>query len=74
MISIAYVYTLFVITVVGFVCYRMIKKKSPPSNRYTPYDDITMGIKGDVRQQDNPIQDTKHHIQYEEKANNDKTV
>jgi len=68
----AYVYTLFVISVIGFVCYRLIKKESTPSNRYTPYDDITMGIKGDDIQQDNPIQDTKHHIQYEEKSNNDK--
>ncbi|WP_347941093.1 DUF3951 domain-containing protein [Peribacillus simplex] len=69
----AYVYTLFVISAIGFVCYRLLKKKSTPSNRYTPYDDITMGIKGDDIQ-DNPIQDTKHPIQYEEKSNNDKTV
>ncbi|MEF2098491.1 DUF3951 domain-containing protein, partial [Bacillus sp. CFBP9009] len=61
----AYAYTLFVISVICFVCYRLIKKKSAPSNRYTPYDDITMGIKDDDIQQDNPIQDTtNHHIQY----------
>ncbi|TDL84382.1 DUF3951 domain-containing protein [Vibrio vulnificus] len=71
----AYAYTLFVISIIAFVCYRLIKKKSAPSNRYTPYDDITMGIKNDDIQQDNPIQDTtNHHIQYEEKSNNDKTV
>ncbi|MET1180785.1 DUF3951 domain-containing protein [Peribacillus simplex] len=69
-----YVFSLFIIFVIGFVCYRMIKKKSIPSNRYTPYDDITMGIKDDDIQQDNPIHDTKHHIQYEEKSNDDKTV
>jgi hypothetical protein len=39
----------------------MIKKKSRPSNRYTPFDDIAMGIKDDIKQ-DNPIQDTKHHL------------
>ncbi|MES1042885.1 DUF3951 domain-containing protein, partial [Peribacillus simplex] len=69
----AYAYTLFVISVICFVCYRLIKKKSAPSSRYTPYDGITMGIKDDDIQQDNPIQDiTNHHIQYEEKSNNDK--
>jgi hypothetical protein len=68
----SYVYTVFIIFVIGFIVYRMIKKKSTPSNRYTPYDDITMGIKGDIRQ-DNPIQDTKHQIVYEEKPNKDKT-
>ncbi|WP_458353643.1 hypothetical protein [Peribacillus frigoritolerans] len=54
------------------VCYRLIKKKFAPSNRYTPYDEITMGIKDDDI---NPIKDTtNHHIQYEEKSNNNKTV
>ncbi|MCK2006175.1 DUF3951 domain-containing protein [[Brevibacterium] frigoritolerans] len=68
----AYVYTLFFISVICFVCYRLIKKKSAPSNRYTPYDDITMGIKDDDI---NPIQDTaNHHIQYEKKSNNVKTI
>ncbi|WP_410200466.1 DUF3951 domain-containing protein [Peribacillus frigoritolerans] len=41
----AYAYSPFVITVICFVCYRLIKKKSAPSNRYTPYDDITRKIK-----------------------------
>lgn len=69
----AYLYTLFIISVIGFICYRMIKRKSTPFNRYTPYDDITMGIKNDIKQ-DNPAQDTKHQIEYEERINNDKTV
>ncbi|WP_440705739.1 hypothetical protein [Heyndrickxia oleronia] len=43
------------------------------SNRYTPYDDITMGNKIDVKH-DIPIEDTKHIIQYDEKVENDKTV
>jgi hypothetical protein len=51
----AYAYTLFVISVICFVCYRLINEKSAPSNRYTPYDDITMGIKDDDI---NPIKDT----------------
>jgi amino acid permease len=68
----AYAYSSFVITVICFVCYRLIKKKSAPSNRYTHYDDITMGIKDDDI---NAIQDTtNHHIQNEEKSNNDKTI
>ncbi|MGE7602430.1 DUF3951 domain-containing protein [Peribacillus sp. NPDC097675] len=68
-----FVYAIFVISIIGLVCYRMIKKKSTPSYRYTPYDDITMGIKENIKR-DSPIQDTKHYIAYEEKANNDKTV
>lgn len=51
----------------------MIQRKSTPSNRYTPFDEITMGNKIDVKQ-DAPIQDTKHRIQYEERTDNDKTV
>lgn len=69
----AYVYTLFIIFVIGFIIYRMIKKKSTPSNNYTPYDDITMGYKIDMKR-DTPIEDSKHIIQYEEKAENNKTV
>ena len=68
----AYAYNLFVITVICFVCYRLIKKKSAPSNKYTPNHDITMGIKDDDI---NLIQDTtNHHILYEEKSNNEKTI
>ena len=69
----AYVYTLFVILVIGYVVYRIYKKNSSSSNRYTPYDDITMGNKTDVKR-DGPIEDTKHIIQYDEKVENDKTV
>ena len=69
----AYLYTLFIISVIGFIGYRMIKRKSTPSNRYTPYDDITMGIKIDIKQ-DGPTKDTKHQIDYEERINNDKTL
>lgn len=28
--------------IVVFTVYRVLKKKSLPSNRYTPYDDLTM--------------------------------
>lgn len=69
----AYIYTLFITSVIGFVIYWMIRKKTAPTNRYTPYDDITLGTKIDLKQ-NTPIQDTKHLIQYEEKVNNDKTV
>ncbi len=62
----AIIYTLFLIIVVGIITYRIIKKKSLPSNKYTPYDDITMGTKSD-RTYPDPIQDTKHHIEYEER-------
>ncbi|MFS0892583.1 DUF3951 domain-containing protein [Peribacillus frigoritolerans] len=41
-------YSPFVITVICFVCYRLIKKKPAPSNRYTPYDDITKENKDDI--------------------------
>lgn len=67
----AYVYTLFLILVIGFVIYRMFKNKTKPSNRYTPYDDITMGNKIDVKRE-SQIEDSKHIIQYEEKIEKDK--
>jgi hypothetical protein len=69
----AYVSSLFIIAVIGYICYRMFKRKSTPSTRYTPFDEITMGNKIDVKQ-DGPLQDTKHHIQYEERTDKDKTV
>lgn len=65
----AYIYTLLVISVLGLICYRMIKKKSTPSNLYTPYDEITMGSKIDVKQV-NQLEDTKHIVKYEEKTKN----
>lgn len=58
-----YVFTLFIMVVLGFICYRIFKGKSVPS---TPYDDITVGKKVDIKRV-NPLHDTKHEIQYEEK-------
>ncbi|MFE8696788.1 DUF3951 domain-containing protein [Cytobacillus sp. FJAT-53684] len=69
----AYIYTLFIIAVIVYACYRVFKKKSAPSNRYTPYDEITMSNKIDVNQ-GLPIQDTKHNSEYEERTDNNKTV
>jgi hypothetical protein len=69
----AYIYTFLVLLIIGLICYRWIKKKSVPSNRYTPYDEITMGSKIEIKQ-DSKIDDTKHNIKYEVKINNDKTI
>ncbi|MFC4323086.1 hypothetical protein [Litchfieldia salsa] len=69
----AYAYTLFVISVIGLIIVRMTKRKSRASNRYTPYDDITIGHKNNVKW-DRSIEDSKHEIHYEEKIENDKTV
>jgi len=63
---VGYVFTLFIMVVLGFICYRIFKGKSVPSNQYTPYDDITVGKKVDIKRV-NPLHDTKHEIQYEEK-------
>ncbi|MBE4909855.1 DUF3951 domain-containing protein [Bacillus luteolus] len=57
----AYVYTLFVISVIGFVMYRMMKKKVTPSNRYTPFDTITTGNKVDAKQHDSLVEDNKQN-------------
>jgi hypothetical protein len=72
-IEMEYVSTFFIISLIGFICYRMFKRKSIPSNRYTPFDEVNMGTKNDVKE-DVPIQDTKHHIEYEERTNSDKSV
>jgi len=64
----AYVYTIFIVTVIGVICYRMIKQKKIPSNHYTPFDNITMGKKIDVKRTQ-LMSDTKHEIKYEEKTN-----
>nr|WP_304217143.1 FeoB-associated Cys-rich membrane protein [Fredinandcohnia onubensis] len=69
----AYVYILIVISVIGFVIYRMIKKKSTSSNIYTQYDDVIMGKKIEVKRE-SPLEDSKHVTQYEEKVEKDKTV
>ncbi|RDI37221.1 DUF3951 domain-containing protein [Falsibacillus pallidus] len=66
----AFVYTIFIIAVIVFIFYRISKKKSTPSNRYTPYDNITMGTNGS--QENTPIHDTKHHVPFEEKSTNAK--
>lgn len=63
-----YVFILVIVSVIGFVCYKMFKGKSAPSNRFTPFDDITMGNKNEVKR-DEPIQDTKHRVEYEERKN-----
>lgn len=69
----AFIFTLLTIAVIGFIFYRVIKNNSLPSNRYTPDDDITFGRIIDLKQ-DIPIQDTKHHMEYEERPNNEKNV
>jgi hypothetical protein len=66
----AYISSLFIIALIGYICFRMFKRKSTPSTSYTPFDEITMGKKFDVKQ-DAPIQDTKHQIPYEERTDND---
>lgn len=40
---------------------------------YTPYDDMIMGKKDDVKRNYHE-QDTKHYIEYEEKSDKDKTI
>jgi hypothetical protein len=46
--------------------YRMMRKIKMPSNRYTPFDDITIGNKIEVKR-DGPIQDNKQNKEYEKK-------
>lgn len=58
---------IFYTVVFGFIIYRIIKKRTMPTNRYTPYDDITMGRKIDVMH-DKPIYDSKHVIEYREET------
>ncbi len=69
----AYVYTLFVITVIGFVIYRMMKKKVTPSNRYTPFDDITTGNKVNMKH-DSLFEDHKQNSLQPKEVNKDKTI
>ncbi|KQL52630.1 hypothetical protein AN964_03180 [Heyndrickxia shackletonii] len=61
-----YFFILIIIVVIGVVCFRFFKRKSAPSNQYTPYDDITVGKKIEIKR-DSPLHDTKHQIEYEEK-------
>jgi len=49
-----YLFALIVVFVIGFVCYQILKKKSLPSNEYTPYDDLTMqNIKPKIVEEEN---------------------
>ncbi|WP_162878719.1 DUF3951 domain-containing protein [Peribacillus butanolivorans] len=70
---VAYVFTIIVVGIIGLIGYRMIFKKKTPSNMYTPYDDMVMGKKDDVKR-NHPAEDTKHNTKYEEKSDKDKTV
>ncbi|PKR76954.1 hypothetical protein CEY16_14200 [Halalkalibacillus sediminis] len=68
-------YLFIIIVVIVFILFRMLSKKKISSNEdtsydneiinYTPYDSITMGTKADVHR-NTPIEDTKHHTEYEE--------
>ncbi|MFE1245036.1 DUF3951 domain-containing protein [Fictibacillus sp. NPDC058756] len=60
---------IFYAVVFGLILYRIIVKRKMPSNKYTPYDDITMGRQIDVMK-DQPIYDTKHKIEYREETRN----
>jgi hypothetical protein len=60
---------IFYAVVFGLILYRIIVKRKMPSNKYTPYDDITMGRHIDVMKEQ-PIYDTKHEIEYREEMRN----
>ncbi|RZT23500.1 hypothetical protein [Fictibacillus sp. BK138] len=60
---------IFYAVVFGLIFYRIIFKRKMPSNKYTPYDDITMGRHIDVMK-DQPLYDTKHEIEYREETRN----
>ncbi|QDP41113.1 hypothetical protein [Radiobacillus deserti] len=60
-----YIY-LLVVALVVYIGFRIVKKKSLPSNEYTPYDNIVMGRKENIRPELIPYEDTKHVIRYEE--------
>jgi hypothetical protein len=70
---VSYLFTIIVVGIIGLICYRMIFKKKTPSNMYTPYDDMVIGKKDDVKRNYHE-QDTKHYIEYEEKSDKDKTI
>ncbi|MDW7613777.1 DUF3951 domain-containing protein [Peribacillus simplex] len=69
---VSYLFTIVVVGIIGLIGYRMIFKKKTPSSMYTPYDDMIMGKKDDVKR-NYQEQDTKHYIEYEEKIDKDKT-
>ncbi|SNT17463.1 Protein of unknown function [Bacillus sp. OK838] len=70
---VSYLFTIIVVGIIGLIGYRMIFKKKTPSSMYTPYDDMVMGKKDDVKR-NYQEQDTKHYIEYEEKIDKDKTI
>ncbi|RLQ93682.1 DUF3951 domain-containing protein [Falsibacillus albus] len=48
----SFVITLVIVFIVGYLISRLFKKKSLPSNRYTPYDDLTMqNIKPEIQEE-----------------------
>ena len=60
--------TFFIVAVISRMIYRIAQKKSMPYIPHTPYDDITSGRKGDDWSTQSVQEDTKHHIQYEERT------
>ncbi|MFE4130599.1 DUF3951 domain-containing protein [Peribacillus sp. YIM B13482] len=46
---VSYLFTIIVVGSIGLIGYRMIFKKKTPSSMYTPYDDMIMGKKDDVK-------------------------
>ncbi|MDV7765941.1 DUF3951 domain-containing protein [Peribacillus sp. CSMR9] len=70
---VSYLFTIIVVGIIGLIGYSMIFKKKTPSSMYTPYDDMVMGKKDDVKR-NYQEQDTKHYIEYEEKIDKDKTI
>lgn len=63
--------TFFMVAVISRMIYRIAKKKSMPYIPHTPYDDITSGRNGDDWTSEYFQEDTKHHIQYEERTEMD---
>jgi hypothetical protein len=54
------------VVIIAIVTYKSLSRKSLPTNEYTPYDSVTMGNQDHL--QTDAIQDTKHHVQYEERT------
>lgn len=60
-----YLFMLIIISIIGFLIFRIFKRNSLPLNNYTPFDHIIEG-KIENSKQNIPLQDTKHQIEYEE--------
>lgn len=60
-----YFFMFLIILIIGIIIFGIFKRRSLPSNNYTPFDDIIEG-KIASSKQETPIQDTKHQIKYEE--------